>query len=360
MAEMRTMIPEQVQQHSDPSLERARIPAEAAWEALGRYGLPPSPRNYELLHSFYSGANPTLRERLAPCLAPGGTLTEELAGTLYETYIADTAPGAIVLDGASRLADAAGRLAERVAGSRRALAGYADALTHWSGRLNARPTEDELMTALVALIGETEQAQARNRLLEEQLAVSAGHIDRLHRDLVEAQRAAVTDTLTGLANRKAFDQFLRDAITRTRADSGSTFCLIMLDIDHFKGLNDRHGHRFGDQVLRLLGRLLSEKTTDRDLAARYGGEEFAIVLGEAGISAGVALAQLVCDRLRGQRLVKRGSGEVVAQVTISAGVAQYRSGEAARDVIERADRALYEAKRTGRDRVCPRPQAAGA
>jgi diguanylate cyclase len=216
------------------------------------------------------------------------------------------------------------------------------------------------MTALVALVGETEQAQTRNHLLEEQLSASAAHIAKLHKDLVETQRAAATDALTGLANRKTFDGFLRDSIARTRSDSGSTFSLLMLDIDHFKGLNDRHGHRFGDQVLRLVGRLLSAKTTDRDLAARYGGEEFAIVLGEAGIGAGVALAQEICGRLRGQRLVKRGTGDVVAQVTISAGVAQYRPGEAARDVVERADRALYEAKRTGRDRVCPTPRAAVA
>jgi len=350
-------MPGQMQQ-ADPDLDRALAPAHRAWEALREHALPPSPRNYELLHVFFTGANPPLSERLAPCLAPGGTLTEEQASALYDTCIAATASEASVLDGAGRLAEAAGALAERVAGSRRALAGYGDALTHWSGRLNARPTADELMTVLVALIGETEQAQTRNHLLEEQLSASAAYIAKLHKDLVETQRAAATDALTGLANRKAFDGFLRDSIARTRIDSGSTFSLLMLDIDHFKGLNDRHGHRFGDQVLRLVGRLLSAKTTDRDLAARYGGEEFAIVLGEADIGAGVALAQEICSRLRGQRLVKRGTGDVLAQVTISAGVAQYRPGEAARDVIERADRALYEAKRTGRDRVCPTPRAA--
>ncbi|MDV2984795.1 UNVERIFIED_CONTAM: GGDEF domain-containing protein [Methylobacteriaceae bacterium AG10] len=354
------MMPGQMQQRADASLDPARSSAQSAWEALARHGLTPSPRNYELLHTFFSGASPPLTERLAPCLRPGGTLTEDQASALYDACIAGTATEVRILDGAGRLADVAEALAERVAGSRTALAGYGDALTHWSGRLIARPTPDELMTALVALISETEAAQTRNRLLEEQLSASAGHIAELHRDLVETRRAAATDALTGLANRKAFDGFLRDSIARTRADAGSTFSLILLDIDRFKDLNDRHGHRFGDQVLRLVGRLLCEKTTVRDLAARYGGEEFAIVLGEAGIGAGVALAQEICGRLRAQRLVKRGSGDVVGQVTISAGVAQYRPGEAAHDVVERADRALYEAKRTGRDCVCPTPQAAVA
>ncbi|CAO4176558.1 GGDEF domain-containing protein [Methylorubrum aminovorans] len=353
-------MPGQVQKRADDSRDPAWASARSAWEALARHGLTPSPRNYELLHAFFSGANPPLAERLAPCLAPGGALTEEQANTLYDACIAGTSTEARMLDGVGQLAEVAGALAERVAGSSKAMAGYGDVLAHWSGRLTARPTADELMTALVALIGETEVAQTRNRLLEEQLSTSAGHIAKLHRDLVETRREAATDALTGLANRKAFDRFLRDSIARTRSDAGSTFSLLLLDIDHFKGLNDRHGHRFGDQVLRLVGRLLSEKTTDRDLAARYGGEEFAIVLGEAGIGAAVALAQEICGRLRAQRLVKRGSGDVVAQVTLSAGVAQVRPGEAARDVIERADRALYEAKRTGRDRVCPTPQAAVA
>ena len=332
-------MPGQMQQRADASLDPARSSAQSAWEALARHGLTPSPRNYELLHTFFSGASPPLTERLAPCLRPGGTLTEDQASALYDICIAGTATEARILDGAGRLA------------------GVAEAL---SGRLIARPTPDELMTALVALNSETEAAQTRHRLLEEQLSASAGHIAELHRDLVETRRAAATDALTGLANRKAFDGFLRDSIARTRADAGSTFSLILLDIDRFKDLNDRHGHRFGDQVLRLVGRLLCEKTTVRDLAARYGGEEFAIVLGEAGIGAGVALAQEICGRLRAQRLVKRGSGDVVGQVTISAGVAQYRPGEAAHDVVERADRALYEAKRTGRDCVCPTPQAAVA
>ncbi|MBB5762959.1 GGDEF domain-containing protein [Methylorubrum rhodesianum] len=349
-----------VQQQAESSLGRAQVPAQRAWDALSQHGLPPSPRNYELLHTFFSGANPPLSECLGPCLAPGALLTEEQASAFYDTCIAGASTEASVLEGAGRLAEAAGALAERVAGGREALAGYGETLSHWSGRLVARPTADELMTALVALISETEAAQARNRLLEVQLAASAEHIGTLHRDLVEARRAAATDALTGLANRTTFDRFLRESVARTRADTGSTFSLILLDIDHFKGLNDRHGHRFGDQVLRLVGRLLSDKTTDRDLAARYGGEEFAIVLGEAGIGTGVALAQEICGRLRAQRLVKRGTGDVVGQVTISAGVAQCRPGEAARDVIERADRALYEAKRTGRDRVCPTPKAAVA
>ncbi len=354
------MIPEQGGQQGDAAAGRETSAAQRAWDVLGRHPLSPSPRNYELLHTYFSDANPQLTQALAPCLAPGETLTDERAAAIYDTCLAGTDAEQRVLDGASQLSEAASGLVQRISGSRDALAGYGNALSHWAGRLDARPDVEELMKAVAALAAETEQAQSRNRLLEEQLSASAGHIDRLHRDLVETRRAAVTDALTGLANRKAFDGALREALARTRADPGSTFSLLLLDIDHFKGINDQHGHRFGDQVLRLVGRLLSASVTARDLAARYGGEEFAIVLGQAGIGAGVTLAQTICDRLRGQRLVKRGSGEVVGQVTVSVGVAQYRPGEATQDLVERADRALYEAKRTGRDRVCPTRQAAVA
>ena len=342
------------------SAERVRLSAQLAWEAMERIDLPHSPRNYELLHAFFSDGNPQLTEILGPCLAPDGALTDERAGEIYEALFANGNLDDRVLDGAGRLAEAAGGLVDRISGNRSALAGYGSVLAHWAGRLQTRATVDDLMKAIVALLSETEQAEARNRVLEEQLSAAATDIARLRGDLVEMQHAAATDGLTGLANRKSFDGHLRQAMAQVHADPGSTFSLLILDIDHFKGLNDQHGHRFGDQVLRLVGRLLKEKVNDRDLAARYGGEEFVIVLGQAGIAAGVDLALEICHRLRSQRLVKRGSGEVVGQVTISVGVAQYRPGESAHDLVERADRALYEAKRTGRDRVCPTRQAAAA
>ena len=104
-------MPGQVQNGADDSRDPAWASARSAWEALARHGLTPSPRNYELLHAFFSGANPPLAERLAPCLAPGGTLTEEQANTLYDACIAGTSTEARMLDGVGQLAEVAGALA---------------------------------------------------------------------------------------------------------------------------------------------------------------------------------------------------------------------------------------------------------
>lgn len=123
--------------------------------------------------------------------------------------------------------------------------------------------------------------------------------------------------------------------------------LLMVDVDHFKRFNDEHGHRTGDQVLRLIGRLLTDNIKGRDMAARYGGEEFAVLLAGADLHAGASVAQQLCERLSAQRLIKRGTGDDLGRITISVGVAQHRAGDSGAALVERADQALYQAKRAG-------------
>jgi diguanylate cyclase len=124
----------------------------------------------------------------------------------------------------------------------------------------------------------------------------------------------------------------------------------MVDIDFFKKINDTYGHPFGDQVIRAVGQALSQLTQRKDVAARYGGEEFALLLPETPANG----AREVADRVRSaisRGTIKRGGNEPVGNITISAGVAQYVSGEDPLSLIARADRALYASKQGGRNRV---------
>ena len=159
------------------------------------------------------------------------------------------------------------------------------------------------------------------------------------------EEAAFTDHLTGLANRRRFERQLEREVNRTLR-LGHPFCLLMVDIDNFKKLNDTFGHSAGDEAIRLISKALREGTRGIDLAARFGGEEFSILLVETPLERGLEVA----ERLRvAIRSISLPSG---AQVTASFGVAECpSSAQTASDILKAADELLYEAKRNGRDRV---------
>ncbi|HBL17298.1 MAG: hypothetical protein A2X36_05935 [Elusimicrobia bacterium GWA2_69_24] len=164
----------------------------------------------------------------------------------------------------------------------------------------------------------------------------------------EMEQQSQVDGLTGVYRRRVLDDKLLEEVLRAETFK-MTFCLMILDIDHFKSLNDEYGHQFGDQVLQKIGEILRESVYETDFVARYGGEEFAILLPRAE-SAGV---------LRKAEAVRKAIESAVfelamqkVQVTVSIGIAHYpRDGKTAAAVIQRADQALYHAKESGRNRV---------
>jgi diguanylate cyclase len=192
--------------------------------------------------------------------------------------------------------------------------------------------------------------------LQQRLADSRREIDTLRDEVRRARRDSLVDSLTGLANRRAFDQRLAACLAELQADpQRQAPCVVMLDIDHFKRINDTYGHNFGDQVLRAVAQVLNQLAGHGALAARVGGEEFTLLLP----SATPVQAQQVAEKLRAtvaaSRVKRKGADEVLERVTISLGVAPYHRGESAREFVERADQALYASKKAGRDRVTLAP-----
>jgi diguanylate cyclase (GGDEF)-like protein len=184
-------------------------------------------------------------------------------------------------------------------------------------------------------------------------------INQMLRTLREQGQAlehlSLTDSLTRLANRRAFDRGLAAGMSLSRR-SGVPLSLLVLDVDHFKAYNDLYGHPAGDGVLVALGRILRDAASrPTDLAARIGGEEFAVLLSDTTLEGAVRVAAKIHDALVAQALKHAGS-PVSNCVTVSIGVAQARDDEAASEFVARADRATYAAKNAGRNRTC----AAGA
>jgi diguanylate cyclase (GGDEF)-like protein len=163
----------------------------------------------------------------------------------------------------------------------------------------------------------------------------------------EAQRLSVTDGLTGLGNYRSFQQTLAREVDRA-ARFHRPLSLLMLDLDHFKQVNDAHGHQVGDAVLVQVADRIREEVREVDVVARYGGEEFVVVLPETGLEGAQHLADRICESIRARPL-RTGAGDLA--VTVSIGVAVYpEHGDSPASLVRAADLALYVAKGDGRDR----------
>ena len=162
--------------------------------------------------------------------------------------------------------------------------------------------------------------------------------------------AAETDTLTGLINRRRMSDRMHQELFRARSSKG-TLAVMLLDLDHFKMVNDRYGHTCGDLVLTQVGAVLRRCVRDGDIVARWGGEEFLILLPSATSERAYDVAERVRSEVRATLI----PGEI--RISITAGVAMWRGNEDLEATIHRADTALYEGKRNGRDRVVMEPEA---
>lgn len=221
------------------------------------------------------------------------------------------------------------------------------------GQVLSTLTESEAHL-LITLYPTDEESSAGRQLL----AIRLGHywlvtflerevdpqVERLSKLLEEAQKSSITDPLTGLWNRKQFDEFLRIEIPRAER-YGQPICLIVLDIDHFKLVNDEQGHAVGDRVLQQLSHLMSQQVRLVDSLFRWGGEEFAILLPNTAISA----TRFIAERLR--QAVSQFRFDLEGDITVSIGAAELERGETALSWFKRADEAMYAAKYQGRNRV---------
>jgi diguanylate cyclase len=203
----------------------------------------------------------------------------------------------------------------------------------------------EVMATVASL---TQTVDERRRRHREHVEVLGAQVRALGSELESARRESETDPLTKLYNRKAMDRYLARSVELHHA-FGSDTCLMLMDIDRFKGINDSHGHQTGDEALRKVAdaacRVFLRKS---DFVARYGGDELAVVLRETALDATMTLADRLVRAVRGIDLDRDG---VRIPVTASVGVAALTDGQDVRAWLDAADKALYTAKQRGRDQA---------
>lgn len=199
------------------------------------------------------------------------------------------------------------------------------------------------------ILGLVREMVGHARTLEGQMRRTEERSREMRCDLEKARRSADEDHLTGLPNRRSFESHLHKAIERKAEDEPLSigFC----DIDHFKQVNDRHGHDVGDRVLKLVAEHLVDATGNACFVARHGGEEFALLFEKCSLNDAQQVLDEAREKLTLRRITNRQTGEIIGPVTFSAGLARYYDGHDPSLALRAADQALYEAKRGGRNRI---------
>ena len=326
--------------------------ADAALAEMRAKKIPMTPKNFNVWYDYCNGNNPGLCQAVDRLVKSDSKFTEDQNANLYAEYFGTEKSSRDLHEAGGQIQNIAEQIVTQLKSATDITADYGKTLGDFSGELEkaADGSADELNVLIRDVMAETQKVAQRNKDLEQRLNDSAQEIDGLQEDLQKVRQEAMTDGLTGLANRKCFDVRLADGMSGS-AETGEQLSLMLLDIDFFKKFNDTYGHQIGDQVLKLVAQSLRKTVKGQDTAARYGGEEFAVILPNTELPNAVKLAETIRVNLAKQVLKNRRTGDSFGKVTVSIGVASFHKGESMEDLVRRSDKALYQAKQEGRNRV---------
>jgi diguanylate cyclase len=304
------------------------------------------PLSYSVWYEYAAGANPALRAAVDARLAQTAVLTDRDIEGLFDAHVAlrdiessarMRAEIARMIDHADGAAVAAGQNVQQ----------YGNELDGYRERLRNDIAKESLNEMVESLIGDTTRVRVKTGMYHEHLKKSSEEVERLRGELELVQGLALTDPLTGLLNRRGLDH----QIQRISHGNLQGCTLLIVDIDHFKAINDAHGHLLGDKVIVAVANVLRACIGERGPIARIGGEEFAVLLSHTSSAGGVELAEAIRAAVEHGKIRRADTEESIGNVTVSLGLATCGDNEQFEAMIARADRALYQSKTAGRNRV---------
>jgi diguanylate cyclase len=308
------------------------------------------PRAYELWYTYVTGHHPALMRAINDLLRKFGRVTQSELDEIYDRFINTNRFTAEAERATVRLLSQMDTVGEALDSAKGEINDYRGTLNGSVDEMELGVGEDRLRAIISDLMASTRNMSRLNGKLSEQLGEAKTEVIELREALESIRTESQIDPVTTLANRMFFDTALADALRHAQR-TGDELAVLMTDIDHFKKFNDTYGHLTGDQVLRLVAMSIKQNVKGLDTAARFGGEEFAIILPGCNIRGAIQVAEQVRKAVMSRELVKRSTGENLGRVTISIGVAAFRKEDTPTTIIERADTALYAAKRGGRNMV---------
>ncbi len=317
---------------------------------LLKYNIPAIPTNYALWYTYASDDSPLLNQDIDENLQKGYPLSVAKTKELYRNYLSEKqevdawqlrqSMEAMLLEVSQSMKDTKSDTTE-----------FKSLMDDNLDNLTKVEKEGLSVTEVVALVRkmvhELQAIRQKTISFSGSLVKAEKEIESLKLKLQESQHEALYDALTGLCNRRYFDSEIESKIGIDKLS------LMLIDIDHFKVINDTHGHLMGDLVLKAVAKKLQSGCREDAQVFRYGGEEFVILMPSADLQKARHIADVMRRSIEKIAVKDRRTGIVLGDVTVSIGVAQRSKGEQPHDLVERADKLLYKAKTLGRNRVMP-------
>ncbi len=316
---------------------------------LVKYDLPANPVNYTVWYEYVSGRNLKLKKAVDLSMKSNHSMDRGCIENFYKKYVTDG--DRIVI---SRLLTKINLMlrdiSHHILETEGDLAGHGKNLGELAEKINTAHDFEGIREIVDQMLEETRGLIKSGSRLQSRMSVSTQDLKQLSLELEQSQKEAQTDALTGLANRRGLEKVFE--LERIRAKQNMVpFSVILMDIDHFKKVNDAYGHLVGDSLLKGIARILTQYLRRNDVAARFGGEEFLVVLPETDIDGASTVAKKIQKALSRKEWKVKESGKRIGAVTVSMGVAKYTMNEPQEALVKRADDALYQAKRSGRNQI---------
>lgn len=341
------------------------VPAESAGKAarrelLGRmadfllaHDLDISPANLATVHAAFSGTDLDLARRIAERELARDAIDQAWLDRFQSP--ATQSPGAAAQDKEAELDRLMGKLDSSIASfsavtsrAHGTTAAYGESLQQHVGQMSGG--EGATGEVLTSLVGIARAMLERTREVEGEMRRSTEEAETLRQSLERARREAEIDHLTGLPNRRAFEGLL-EVQYREAQQEIDLLTVAICDIDHFKRVNDTHGHETGDRVIQAIGQVLARISDDRCHVARHGGEEFVMLFRGRSVAEAVAMLDGARQQLAAKNFINRTTDQPIGAITFSGGVADVFASPDPRDALRAADEALYRAKHEGRNRI---------
>ncbi len=331
-------------------IDRSFFIAQRAIELMRTYGSSADPRSYEVWYTYVSGSKPAMNDVIKKITAERGSLKDADIETVYNDHLASLRAARDTEKASTLMLDEIDQVMNMIDAALGSTTQYGEQLQAFSDDLAGPVDRNRVRELIASVVLETQQVTATNRQLESRLKETRTEIETLRETLDVVRVEAITDPVTGIANRKHFQDMLHKSVESANA-SKAPLALIVIDIDHFKRFNDLYGHLTGDQVLRLVAMTMREQVKSKATLARFGGEEFGIIMPDTSLSHARAVAEEIRQSVLNRELVKRSTGESLGKITVSVGVSDFRHGEGGTSFLDRADQCMYVAKRSGRNRT---------
>jgi diguanylate cyclase len=308
-----------------------------------------TPHAYAVWYEYVQGVNAALSAEMDGLLGGQQHINDAAIEHLFESHVSEFKQdiNRILREDMKQMLN---KLIEITQATHTQTKSFGNSLQEYGNQLRTNPGSLILDELIARMASDTKSMQGSVTNLHSELEHSKEEVGKLQKALESARKEALIDPLTSIYNRRGFEIQVRKMF----ADSGlmeKGACMLMVDIDHFKQINDSYGHLFGDKVIRTLANTLKSLVKGQDCVARMGGEEFAVMLPGTALAGASTVAEHIRATIEQGKIRHLNSDVETSSITISIGIAPYQSGSTLEEWLDCADKALYISKQKGRNRV---------